>query len=653
VVDVVMVPFRSESADALRACADRLCELATEQRLKEIPGARQELERALESLTSQADALQLERDDARAETTRAELSLTAARQILEEGPDGYLVTDSTGVILQANRSAAQLLGVSPRFLARKPLSLFIDEADLRMFRWRVNNVHTRGPSEWPVRLRPRQGSPIVAGLSVAPFKMGEPKSDLRWFVRDITVRQRAEEFAATQEFTAQMLDSERTARAEAESARAGLELQADVGGALAESLDYVAALSRVGALVVPAAADVFVADLLVSGALEQITTACVTAPDAERLRSRRPPDPASDHPIAQAIRTGRPVLATEITSAWLESWAPSPESRELWQSIAPTTIAVVPIRSHRQIHGALTFAFGPSGRHHSPATLRVLEDIGLRTALALDTAQLFRALEAEQRHRDEFLAMLAHELRNPLAAVSNGLAALERVDPQTRVQLLQILSRQSKHLARLLNDLLDVSGVRFGRVTLERRRLDVRELARQTLDVFEASGKTAKLSVDLVSTPGRCTSSATPTGSSRSSPTSWTTRSSTRRARARSSCRSPARATTRSCASAIRGSALRPSSSRGSSRSSRVVRAIRVRSLRASAWDSPSYAIWSSSTAARCWPTAPAPARGASSSCVFPLPPTGSSAGARTLLHGKSDAASGNSCPIAHCGAGT
>jgi two-component system, sensor histidine kinase len=129
--------------------------------------------------------------------------------------------------------------------------------------------------------------------------------------------------------------------------------------------------------------------------------------------------------------------------------------------------------------------------------LRVLEDIGLRTALALDTAQIFRALEAEQRHRDEFLAMLAHELRNPLAAVSNGLAALERVDAQTRVQLLQILSRQSKHLARLLNDLLDVSGVRFGRVTLERRRLDVRELARQTLDVFEASGKTAKLSVAL------------------------------------------------------------------------------------------------------------------------------------------------------------
>src|SRR5262249_46570815 len=178
-------------------------------------------------------------------------------------------------------------------------------------------------------------------------------------------------------------------------------------------------------------------------------------------------------------------LAAEIPPSWMERWAPSPEAREIWRSIAPTTIVVVPIRSHRQIHGALTFAFGSSGRQHTPASMRVLQDIGVRTALALDTAQLFRALQAEQRHRDEFLAMLAPELRTPLAAVSNGLAALERVDPVARVHLLEILSRQSKHVARLLNDLLDVSGVRFGRVTLARERLDLRELARQSLEVFQ------------------------------------------------------------------------------------------------------------------------------------------------------------------------
>ena len=494
---MVMMPFRSESAETLRACADRLCQLAVERRVGEIPAARQELQRALECLTSEADSLQLERDDARAEVMRAELSLTAARQILEEGPDGYVVTDSNGIILQANRAAAQLLGVSARFLFHKPLSLFIDEADLRMFRWRVNHVHSRGPGEWPMRVRPREGAPMVAGLSVAPFKMGDPKSDLRWFVRDITTRQRIEELPASQGFTAQMLEAERVAREDAESARAGLTLQAEVGSVLAESLDYAAALARVAALVVPTAADVFLADLLVAGTLEQVTMACASAQQAERLRARRPPDPASDHPIAEAIRTGQPMLTTDISPAWMERWAPSPEAREIWQSIAPTTIVVVPIRSHRQIHGALTFAFGPSGRRHSPASLRVLQDIGVRTALALDTAQLFRALQAEQRHRDEFLAMLAHELRNPLAAVSNGLAALERVDPIARVHLLEILSRQSKHVARLLNDLLDVSGVRFGRVTLARERLDLRELARQSLEVFQAPGKAASPNISL------------------------------------------------------------------------------------------------------------------------------------------------------------
>jgi len=160
----------------------------------------------------------------------------------------------------------------------------------------------------------------------------------------------------------------------------------------------------------------------------------------------------------------------------------------------------VPIRSHRQTHGALTFGVGSSGRRYRDADLRLFQDIGLRIALALDTARLFKALEAEQRHRDEFLAMLAHELRNPLGAVTNGLEALERASPTDRARLLQILSRQSRHLARLLNDLLDVSGVRFGRLTLQQKRLDLRDLARQSLDVLRTAGKnqgpTITLSVD-------------------------------------------------------------------------------------------------------------------------------------------------------------
>ncbi|PYN36097.1 MAG: hypothetical protein DME01_09930 [Candidatus Rokuibacteriota bacterium] len=497
-----MTSPRSEHAEALRSSVERLCQLAAAEDLEKLGVERRKLEQALASLTVEADGLRAERDAARGETRRIELQLTAARQILDDGPDGFIVTDRAGVILQANRAATHLLGVSSRFLVRKPLSLFIDEADLRMFRWRVNNAHVWSHGEWPVRIRPRNGAPFIAGLTVSAFTGGDGKtSDLRWFLRDIGMRQRAEELAAAQEFTNQMLKSEQAARTAAEAARRASDLQVDVGGLLAASLDCSSTLSRIPPLIVPATADVFFVDLLVEGSLVQTAMACADAVGAERLQTREPPDPASDHPIAQVIRTGDALLVPEVSESWVEQWADSLEARAVWGQIGLASVVVVPIRSHRQTHGALTFGMGSSGRRYGEADLRPLKDIGLRIAFALDTARLFQALEAEQRHRDEFLAMLAHELRNPLGAVTNGLEALERASASDRAQLLRILSRQSRHLARLLNDLLDVSGVRFGRLTLQQKRLDLRDVARQSLEVLRTAGKNQGPPIALLTDP--------------------------------------------------------------------------------------------------------------------------------------------------------
>ena len=485
-----MTAPRSEHAEALRSSVERLFRLLGAEHQEMLSIERRKLEGALGGFTAESEALRAERDDARGETRRAELQLTAARQILDDGPDGFIVTDRAGIILQANRAATHLLGVSSRFLVRKPLSLFIDEADLRMFRWRVNNAHVWAHGEWPMRVRPRNGPPFIAGLTVSVFTGGDGRtSDLRWFLRDIGTRQRAEELAAAQEFTNQMLQSEQVARTAAEAARRTSDLQVEVSGLLAASLDYPAALSGVPDLIVPGAADICVIDLLVDRALEQVATACADAVAAERLRSRQPPDAAGDHPIAQVIRTGDVLLVPEISEEWLDRWADSVAARDVWERIRLASVVVVPIRSHRQTHGALICGLASSGRRYGEADLRPFKDIGLRIALALDTARLFRALEAEHRHRDEFLAMLAHELRNPLGAVTNGLEALEQASPSDRAHLLQILSRQSRHLARLLNDLLDVSGVRFGRLMLRQQHLDLRDLAHQSLDVLRTAGK--------------------------------------------------------------------------------------------------------------------------------------------------------------------
>lgn len=95
-------------------------------------------------------------------------------------------------------------------------------------------------------------------------------------------------------------------------------------------------------------------------------------------------------------------------------------------------------------------------------------------------------VEAERvsQAKDDFLAMLGHELRNPLAAIVSGLAVLERFPAQEEAeqQARGIVRRQVRHLTRLVDDLLDVSRIMSGKITLRRAPVDLREVARQCVE---------------------------------------------------------------------------------------------------------------------------------------------------------------------------
>jgi len=103
----------------------------------------------------------------------------------------------------------------------------------------------------------------------------------------------------------------------------------------------------------------------------------------------------------------------------------------------------------------------------------------LRGHAALRRSQLALAEQAEQlrsadRRKDEFLATLAHELRNPLAPIRTGLDLLGKSrDAQSRERALKIMDRQLKHMVRLIDDLLDVSRITQGRLELKRARIEL------------------------------------------------------------------------------------------------------------------------------------------------------------------------------------
>jgi len=137
---------------------------------------------------------------------------------------------------------------------------------------------------------------------------------------------------------------------------------------------------------------------------------------------------------------------------------------------------------------------------------RIAVGIAAQVAVAIDNAQLYESerrarqeAEMANRAKDEFLAILGHELRNPLGAIRNSVQALEVSEQTTDAgqMLCAIISRQTETLAHLVDDLLDVSRLISGKIRLRRRLVDWKELVEQVLEALRASGKASSHFVHL------------------------------------------------------------------------------------------------------------------------------------------------------------
>lgn len=107
----------------------------------------------------------------------------------------------------------------------------------------------------------------------------------------------------------------------------------------------------------------------------------------------------------------------------------------------------------------------------------------------LERARAEEALRLEDRRKDEFLAMLGHELRNPLASLSNMLLVLELTrgedESLSYPKAVELMSQQVGHMSRMVDDLLDVGRIRYGLIQLHKERVDLRTLVGQTVEVAQ------------------------------------------------------------------------------------------------------------------------------------------------------------------------
>lgn len=170
-------------------------EKSSKQQNQTMLAALEELKVALEELHVAEEEMKQQNEELEIARTRAEIERQRYHELFELAPDGYVVTDSAGIIREANRAAVNLLNLSSKFLIRKPLINFIAYEERRAFRAKLMQlIQTEWMQEWEIRILPRTGEIFDAAVTVSTVRdlQGKPIG-WRWLLRDITSRKQTEE----------------------------------------------------------------------------------------------------------------------------------------------------------------------------------------------------------------------------------------------------------------------------------------------------------------------------------------------------------------------------------------------------------------------------------------------------------------------------
>ena len=311
---------------------------------------------------------------------------------------------------------------------------------------------------------------------------------------------------------ARLLDQYARSQSALQTSQRRLELLAAASSLLSSSLEPAITLQRLGEVLTPAVADWCRIDLLDGdGALvrglaynadperTQRATQAVT-----RLRGL----PETVGSMAWCVRTGESYT---VNYASPEGFAATgdPALLEFARSIGMHALSITPLVARGRTLGALAILQAESRRGIGSEDAALLRDIAQRAALAIDNARLYsdanaarQQAELANRAKDEFLAMLGHELRNPLAPIVSTLKVMALRDDSAFSQERRVIERQVGNLARLVDDLLDVARIARGDVRLRRERVKLGDILTRAAEMAAPLIELRRHTLRLAQEPG-------------------------------------------------------------------------------------------------------------------------------------------------------
>jgi PAS domain S-box-containing protein len=416
-------------------------------------------------------------------------SAEALQEILDGMAEAVCRFRPDGTVLWGNRAYCELIGRTRDELVGEKYAVLVHQDDLERMQAEVATMTADRPEV------------VIENRIVLPT--GRVRW-MQWTNRGFfdAEGQLIECQAAGRDVTARV-----QAEQELERAHRRFRFLAETSALLGSSLDYETTLARVTRLAVPFLADSCTLSLTdLHGELRRLTAAHVD-PEVERALAEQPllgrgELPAPLRQLLDSVLAGHsvsaPAVDDELSHLELEG-----EQRRLAKLQSINSYMVVPLRARGRTLGVMTLAASRlhSNRVYGEEELALATEIGARAGIAIDNARLHEELRRADRAKDEFLAMLAHELRNPMSAIVNALELIAEpeIADERRQRALEVATRQVRHQARLVDDLLDVSRLGRGRITLRIDRVEITPLLRQIADAhrpnFERAGQQIALEV--------------------------------------------------------------------------------------------------------------------------------------------------------------
>lgn len=412
-------------------------------------------------------AVEREVRDAAAQRLRARtesLTFRLGRIIEESSDEVYVIDAETLYVLQASHAAYAHRGVLPERVLHRPFIELMRDGSRRRFEEHVQPLrsgtvehvafeceHTRGDgSVYPVETRVHLSRREYPSVFVA-------------VARDITERKRVE----------------RERR-----------LLSDVTEVMAASLDWDQTIQALAQFLTRSFASWCVINVLAPDGGGRFTATSTAEGDGAELREAF--SEAACPSLERAFGRAPAELVSHVTPQWLATNFTHERQLAVARALGVESVIMVPLRARDRVLGAMMLVAATVHRRFDAHATALAEDLGQRAAMCVDNARLYREAKSAVRAREEFVAVAAHDLRTPLSALSLAMQSLARMvrqrGPVEQIEtLLAVVERSVGRVTHLADDLLDMTRLGVGRLTLNLELVDLAEVVREAIDDVNGS----------------------------------------------------------------------------------------------------------------------------------------------------------------------